>query len=87
MMRMLRTIVAVFGFVGGIGFVRAGLWFFHDAGRAGKTAGELAAEGVSPLLPTSLYALAVMGIGLGLLLLGLSGREMVRLWRSGSRPQ
>ena len=82
MIRAFRAVVAIAGLVGGIGFVRAGLWFLHDARGAGKTSEELLAEGVTTLLPTAMYGLAAMGIGLGLVLLFLSGREMLRLWRS-----
>ena len=87
MMRTLRTVGAVFVFVSGIGLVRAGLWFLEEAGRAEKVAGELAAEGAPPIIPESLYARAAMAVVLGLVLLGWSGRELYRSWRSGSRLQ
>jgi len=57
MIRAFRTVVEIAGLVGGIGFVRAGM-----------------------------YPLAAMGIGLGLVLLFLSGREMLKLWRSRPQP-
>jgi len=71
MIRTFRIVVAIAGLVGGIGFVRAGLWFFREAG-----------GGATAPLPAVMYPLAAMGIGLGLVLLILSGREMLRLWRS-----
>jgi len=75
MIRAFRIVVAIAGLVGGIGFVRAGLWFLRDASGEGSA--------TTPL--TSLmYPLAAMGLGLGLVLLILSGREMFRLWRSRS---
>ena len=73
MIRTFRIMVAIAGLVGGIGFVRAGLWFFREAGGVG---------GATAPLPAVMYPLTAMGIGLGLTLLILSGREMLRLWRS-----
>jgi hypothetical protein len=73
MIRAFRIVVAVAGLVGGIGFVRAGLWFFRDARGAG---------GVPTPLSGIMYGLAAMGIGLGLVLLLLAGREMLRLWKA-----
>ena len=74
--------MAIAGLVGGIGFVRAGLWFLRDARGAGMAAEEMPVESVTTLLPAAMYGLAAMGLGLGLVLLFLSGREMLRLWRS-----
>src|SRR2546428_7917475 len=82
MIRVFRSVVAIAGVLGGIGFVRAGLWFLRDAPGAGKASEGLPATSVTMLLPGVMYALAAMGLGLGLGLLWLSGREMVRLWRS-----
>jgi len=87
MIRAFRTVVAIAGLVGGIGFVRAGMWFLRDARGAGKASEELLTGSVTALLPAVMYALAAMGLGLGLALLWLSGREMLRLWRSGPRPE
>jgi hypothetical protein len=85
MIRAFRTVVAIAGLVGGFGFVRAGLWFLRDAEGAVKAPDGLA-ESATTLLPAVMYPLAAMGLGLGLVLLFLSGREMLRLWRSGPRP-
>ena len=85
MIRAFRAVVAIAGLLGGIGFLRAGLWFLREAGGAGKVSeGELAGSVATPL-PAVMYPLAAMGLGLGLVLLILSGREMFRLWRSGPR--
>ena len=78
--------MAIAGLVGGIGFVRAGLWFLRDARSAGTASDGPLAGSVTNLLPAAMYGLAAMGLGLGLVLLFLSGREMLRLWRSGPRP-
>ena len=83
MIRAFRTVVAIAGLLGGIGFVRAGLWFLRDAPGAGKASEGPPAASVTVLLPGFMYSLAAMGLGLGLVLLWLSGREMLRLWRSG----
>lgn len=85
MIRAFRAVVAIAGVVGGIGFVRAGLWFLRDARSAGMTAEEMPVESVTTLLPAAMYGLAAMGLGLGLVLLFLSGREVLRLWRSRPR--
>ncbi len=87
MIRAFRAVVAIAGLVGGTGFVRAGLWFLREAGGTGKASEGLLAGSVTMLLPAVMYALAAMGLGLGLVLLFLSGREMLRLWRSGPRPR
>jgi len=84
MIRTFRAIVAIAGLVGGIGFVRAGLWFFREAGGAGLASEDQLAGNVTALQPAVMYPLAAMGLGLGLVLLILSGREMFRLWRSRS---
>ena len=84
MIRAFRAVVAIAGGVGGIGFVRAGLWFLRVAGGAGKASDEPLAGSVTPL-PEVMYPLAAMGLGLGLGLLFLSGREVLRLWRSRPR--
>ena len=43
MIRAFRAVVAIAGLLGGIGFLRAGLWFLREAGGAGKVSeGELA---------------------------------------------
>ncbi len=86
MIRAFRAVVAIAGLVGGIGFVRAGLWFLRDARGAGEASEGLLAGSVTTLPPAVMYGLAAMGLGLGLVLLCLSGREMLRLWRSGPRP-
>ena len=78
--------MAIAGLVGGIGFVRAGLWFLREAGGAGKASEDQLAGSVTTPLPAVMYPLAAMGLGLGLVLLFLSGREMFRLWRSRPRP-
>ena len=85
MIRAFRAVVAIAGLLSGIGFVRAGLWFLRDAPGAGKAFEGLPAASVTVLLPGVTYSLAAMGLGLGLVLLWLSGRELLRLWRSG-RP-
>ncbi len=79
--------MAIAGLLGGIGFVRTGLWFLRDARGAGKASEGLLAGSVTTLLPAVMYALAAMGLGLGLALLWLSGREILRLWRSGPRTR
>jgi hypothetical protein len=86
MIRAFRAVVAIAGVVSGIGFVRAGLWFLREAGGAGKASENQLAGSVTTQLPAAMYPLAAMGLGLGLVLLFLSGREMLRLWRSGPRP-
>ena len=85
MIRAFRAVVAIAGGVGGIGFVRAGLWFLRVAGGAGRASDELLAGSVTTPLPGVMYPLAAMGLGLGLVLLFLSGREVLRLWRSRPR--
>jgi len=85
MIRVFRTAVAIAGLVGGIGFVRAGLWFLRDARSAGKSPEELLAGSVTTPLSAAMYGLAALGIGLGLVLLFLSGREMLRLWKTAAR--
>ena len=65
MIRAFRTVVAVAGGGGGIGFVRAGLWFLRVAGGARKASDEPLAGSVTPL-PGVMYPLAAMGLGLGL---------------------
>ena len=82
MIRAFRTVVAIAGLVGGIGFVRAGLWFLRDARGVGKASEDLLEGSATTQLPAVMYPLAAMGLGLGLVLLFLSGREMLRLWRS-----
>jgi len=86
MIRAFRSVVAIAGLAGGIGFVRAGLWFLRDARSAGNASDEMLAGSVTTLLPTAMYALAAMGLGLGLVLLGLSGRELLQLWRTRPQP-
>jgi hypothetical protein len=82
MIRTIRTIVAVAGLVCGLELLHAGWWFLGEAGDTGDASQALLAGGVSVMLPGAMLALAVMGLGLGLMLLFLSGREMFRLWRS-----
>src|SRR5437899_2240936 len=69
MIRVFRTAVAIAGLVGGIGFVRAGLWFLRDARSAGTASDGPLAGSVTNLLPAAMYGLAAMGLGLGLVLL------------------
>jgi len=87
MIRAFRTVVAIAGLVGGIGFVRAGLWFLSEAGGAGKALEGPPTASVTVPLPGVMCPLAAMGLGLGLVLLFLSGREMLRLRRSGPPPR
>ena len=86
MIRAFRTVVAIAGLVGGIGFVRAGLWFLSEAGGAGKALEGPPTASVTVPLPGVMCPLAAMGLGLGLVLLGLSGRELLQLWRTRPQP-
>jgi len=82
MIRTFRAIVAVVGFVFGIELLRAGWWFLGEAGGTGDASEALLQGSVTMFLPAAMFALAAMGLGLGLVLLFLSGREMFRLWRT-----
>ena len=78
---------ALGGFVGGIELLRAGWWFLSETGGTGDASEALLAGNVSMFLPAAMFALAAMGLGLGFILLFLSGREMFRLWRSRPGPR
>jgi hypothetical protein len=81
MTRTFRAVVAIAALVFGIELLRAGWWFLGEAGASGDASEAVLKGSVPVMLPAAMFALAAMGLGLGLALMFLSGREMFRLWR------